>query len=740
MQEEYGVLDKRIAFLGNLSHKKGVEMLIHSFQTVYKHDPEYTLHIGGKIQDSRYAVYLDHIIPELGLSEAIHYHGHIEKPLEWLENFSFILVTSPLEGCPVGALEALSVGLTPLFYSFVGAKGLYPPDFIWSTFDELIELIKKGPQDPQKYKNFVKNNYSREIQFEKLDKIVENLLKDTEKQPEIEKNSTVSAIIAVKNGEKTIRRTIESLQNQTKPLDKIIIVNDSSTDDTLKIVQVVSSESNIPMEVVSLEPSKWVFSARNEGFKRIDSDYFFFLDADDWVSPTYVEKMSKVFDENSAIDVVYPDMIYFDGKGREKIFNQPEFSSQTLAQYNFIAYSSMQRTASFKKIGGFSDYMNDCRNHLTEWALWLKYVQNGHGFKRLAQPLFHYFHDELADQMSMGYERSRNDMSLELALQISNDHSEIQMTGEKKRIVLVCQGKDYCDRSQVGFELFTWYKPLEEFGDVFVFQYDVEVKHFGVQEMQERLKKFIDLIQPDYVFHPTYRTDILSETWNEISKKYCTICWNSDDDRRYHSFTKEYARCFRYSVTTYPSIYDLMEHHGRLLSSWAANQYYFKPIVDTKLLCSNMPAEKTTDITFVGQKYGDREDMLNGIQGVLIYGLGWNNGFISYPKMAEIIASSKISISFSKGADGNKQIKLRPFEICACNTLCLCEYTEGIEKFYEIDKEIVVFNDKAELVHKLEYYLANDAIRKEIAQNGYDRTMREHLWKHRFSKIFKEIK
>jgi glycosyltransferase involved in cell wall biosynthesis len=726
MAENYGVKGKRIAFLGNVSHKKGIELLIHSFEAVHSFDPEFTLHIAGKIQDPRYAVYFDHIIPELGLVDSIHYYDEIEHVLvkEWLESKDFILITSPLEGCPVGALEALSCGLTPLFYSFVGAKELYPPDFVWKTFDGLLDLVEAGPKDPEICKKFVRENYSQEKQFQKLDEIVENLLETVEKTQEIGENSTVTCVIAVKNGEKTVARALQSLHAQTYPLTEIILVDDASTDDTVKVVMAnIGSET----EMVFCEKSTWVFSARNLGFERVETDYFFFLDADDWVDPTYVEKMVQILDKNRMIDVVYPDMIYFTKGGDEQVFKQPEFQAQNLAQHNFVAYCSMQRTVVFKQLGGFSEYLNDTRNHLTEWELWLRYAKLGKGFVRLPEPLFHYFHDATVEQMSADYERSKDDMSLELALKLADNPTEIQMTGIGKRIVLVVQGKDYCDRSKVGFELMQVYKPLEEFGQVFVFQYDIETKYYGRSEMQERLKTFIDLVSPDYVFHFSYKSDILPRTWIEITEKYCTIVHNSDDDRRYDEFTKDYGKAFRHSITTYPLIYERMEHPGRILSQWGANPFYFRP-----------SSKKTIDVSFIGQKYGDREEMLSKLN-VKTHGAGWPNGFVDFAEMARIIAQSRISINFAKGADGNKQIKLRPFEICACNTLCLCEYVEGIEEYFEIGTEILTFRTKEELNGMVMHYLAQPDAAKKIAKAGYDRTVKDHLWSNRLSKVFEEV-
>jgi spore maturation protein CgeB len=389
----------------------------------------------------------------------------------------------------------------------------------------------------------------------------------------------------------------------------------------------------------------------------------------------------------------------------------------------------MQRTIKFRGIGGYNQYLNDSRNHLSEWYLWLNYLKTGHSFKRFPEPLFHYLNGDTM-QMSGNYETSRENMHLQMAVEIMDGANGIQMNPGKERILLVCQGTDYCDRSKVGFELMTWSKPLEMNGkyEVYLFQYDVEIQHFGRNRTMQRLRDMVDLVKPTFIFHPSYKTDIPVSVWKEISEKYDTIVWHSDDDRRYASFSQNYGEGFRWSVTTYPAIYERMTHQGRLLSSWACNTKQFYP-TDSK---------KTIDVSFVGQKYGDREEMLSGLN-VSCYGFGWPNGFIDFKEMAQVLRNSKISINFCRGADGNKQLKLRPFEICGSKTLCLCEYVEGIENFFELGKEIKIFQTKDELEYLITYYLAHDDEREAIAQAGYERVMKEHKWEDRFEEIFSKI-
>jgi glycosyltransferase involved in cell wall biosynthesis len=725
-----GEKEFRVVFVGNISHKKGYQLLLMAFDAIHKYDPRYTFHMFGRIDEVRASVFMDHFIPEVGLRDNIQYYGHVNNLDEFLPLYTFCLISSPLEGSPVGLLQCMAHGIHPLIFSFVGSREQYPNEYIWNNFDELIEIIKQGPKDPEEIKQFVRENYSLTKQLSAIDKIIEDLLAKPQKKIIKPKEKSISCILAVKNGSATIEKAINSLLKQSRKLSKIVVVDDGSTDDTVKIVNQFSlkSDSNVPIEVISISPSKWVFSARNEGSKHIDDadGYFFFLDHDDLVSPSFVEDMSKVLDDNPNCDVVYPDLVYFNNTDKEQIFQVPEFDPQILATRNFIAYCSMQRTAKFKTMGGYSEYLNDSRNHLTEWELWLRYLKSGSQFKHLPKALFHYFKSGQADQMSGNYETSRESQHLQMATTIMGGSNDIQMSEDKERILLVCQGKDYCDRNAVGFELYTWAKPLEMDGrfEVYLFQYDVEAQYFGTEIMQHKLKEMAQLIKPKYIFHPIYRDDISIDTWKDISKDWDTICWNSDEWRQ-DSFGIEYQKSFRYTVTTYPSVFEQMDHPGKILSQWAVNKHYF------------YPRDKDIDVSFCGQSHTNRKELLKG-SAIECYGAGWPNGFISFSEMASVLGRSKISISFSMGVEG-RQLKLRPFEITGSNTLCICENMPGIENYFIPGKEIVLFDTKEEMNELIAYYLAHDTERKEIAQAGYDRVMKEHTWQDRFETIFKTI-
>ena len=86
-----------------------------------------------------------------------------------------------------------------------------------------------------------------------------------------------------------------------------------------------------------------------------------------------------------------------------------------------------------------------------------------------------------------------------------------------------------------------------------------------------------------------------------------------------------------------------------------------------------------------------------------------------------------------------KQIKGRNFEVPGCGGFVLTDRAENLEAYYTPDKEVVCFGDTEELVELARHYLAHEEERVAIARLGYERTLREHTYAHRFREIFQAM-
>ena len=99
----------------------------------------------------------------------------------------------------------------------------------------------------------------------------------------------ISLIIPVYNVEKYLRRTLESVENQTFKNFEVIIVNDGSTDGSLEIIQeFVNKHDNF---ILVDQENSGVGMARNAGIKVSRGIYIAFLDSDDFLEPNYLKKL-----------------------------------------------------------------------------------------------------------------------------------------------------------------------------------------------------------------------------------------------------------------------------------------------------------------------------------------------------------------------------------------------------------------------------------------------------------------
>lgn len=110
----------------------------------------------------------------------------------------------------------------------------------------------------------------------------------------------VSIIIPVYNAEKFIGKTIESVLNQTYKNWEMLIFNDKSKDNSLKIIKKYS-EKDERIKVVDSKENVGVVAARNKLIEIATGEFIAFLDADDYWKQNKLEKQIKFMRKNNAL-------------------------------------------------------------------------------------------------------------------------------------------------------------------------------------------------------------------------------------------------------------------------------------------------------------------------------------------------------------------------------------------------------------------------------------------------------
>lgn len=302
--------------------------------------------------------------------------------------------------------------------------------------------------------------------------------------------------------------------------------------------------------------------------------------------------------------------------------------------------------------------------------------------------------------------------------------------------------------------------------------------HQTQQLFEEELLRQIKLAHntnPIDMFFSYFSSRIVSPAIIEEIKQLgiVTVNWYCNGSYQFH-LVEKIAPVYDYSLV--PEKFRLPDYKrigaNPIYCQEAANPNVYKPY--------DLPL--SYDVTFVGQKYGDRPEyiryLLDHEIDVNVWGPYWQGGGPTIPlwrkvgsrvkrflhgteslfptkipagktgpplsddQLIQMYSRSRISLGFSSVADTTieiKQVRLRDFEAPMSGAFYMVEYMEELEEFFHIGKEIVCYYDKKDLADKIKYYLSHEQEREIIRQAGMDRARRDHTWQRRFQYCFSQM-
>ena len=220
----------------------------------------------------------------------------------------------------------------------------------------------------------------------------------------------------------------------------------------------------------------------------------------------------------------------------------------------------------------------------------------------------------------------------------------------------------------------------------------------------------------------------------------------------------------------------------------AANPEIYKPY----------PLAREFQVTFVGQRYGDRPAIIDFLLrrgfDVRVWGPGWARrgriakadswsapsiserlrhvgwsglapavarrfglsamerhiGRIAGPplnddEMIRLYSRSCASLGFSTVSENvakgetSSHLRLRDFEAPMCGALYATGYTSELPEYFEPDREVLTYATREELADKLRYYLANPSQAERVRQAARRRAVSCHTWEHRFRELLTRV-
>jgi glycosyltransferase involved in cell wall biosynthesis len=173
---------------------------------------------------------------------------------------------------------------------------------------------------------------------------------------------TVGVVITTYNHAHFLDDALISVINQTRPADRILVVDDGSTDDPARVV------ARFPSVAFVSQQNQGLSAARNAGVAALDTRYVTFLDADDRLEPRAIESALACFSRVPDCAFVYGGHRYIN-RGGEPIGERYEPPGPDpfvrLLRGNFIAMHGtvMYRRERLVDGGGFDTALKRCEDY-----------------------------------------------------------------------------------------------------------------------------------------------------------------------------------------------------------------------------------------------------------------------------------------------------------------------------------------------------------------------------------------
>lgn len=195
------------------------------------------------------------------------------------------------------------------------------------------------------------------------------------------------------NASRFILEAIESVQNQTYEQWELIIVDDASTDSTLKLLE-SRAQVDIRIKVVKLEKNMGAANARNTAIENASGEYIAFLDSDDLWDANKLEEQLKFMERTgSNFSCTFYNKIDENSESLDRIIKYPETANYDI----LLKYCPGNSTVIYnsKKLGKFFIPNIKKRN---DYIMWLEVIKQSNYLNCLEKVLSS--HREHSDSLS----------------------------------------------------------------------------------------------------------------------------------------------------------------------------------------------------------------------------------------------------------------------------------------------------------------------------------------------------
>ena len=317
-----------VAGLAKAEQHKGLQILIEAVASLQKNIPDlHLIVVGDGDMKSKY----EERVRKLGLGETVTFTGRLagEKLAEQYQQAHVFALPTSNDSFSMAILEAMASGL-PVVSTKVGGI----PDLVsdnetgFLTVLQNLATLEKGLGDlltnPRQASSFgtagqirVINNFNWNPRAGQYNQIFSKLFqketnishKQTAATLQRNNNLQLTVVILTYNSESTIKTCMDSLIAQTNKNFNVIIVDDESTDETLKIANSYKIDSQLEIQVTK-NGTHNLSVGRNIGLKASATDLVAFLDSDDRAEPHWIDIIIQTFKLNPEAALLSGPLVF----------------------------------------------------------------------------------------------------------------------------------------------------------------------------------------------------------------------------------------------------------------------------------------------------------------------------------------------------------------------------------------------------------------------------------------------
>jgi len=211
----------------------------------------------------------------------------------------------------------------------------------------------------------------------------------------IPSSDLISVFIPAYNREKTIKRALKSVINQTYTNLQIIVVDDCSSDNTIPVIDSIL-KLNSRITLLKNETNQGPNFTRNRGIKHATGKFIILLDSDDdWELNTLELLWRKIITTDDRVGLVYSGMNFIQTGMTRKFY--PKYRGEVflkLMTQGVIGVYPLIKKKVFEKTGLFDEHEILRRGGHQDYEMWIR-IAHHYKFEYVSKPLLnHYYHKD----------------------------------------------------------------------------------------------------------------------------------------------------------------------------------------------------------------------------------------------------------------------------------------------------------------------------------------------------------